>query len=151
MSANNLNGVPKPWDPWASWCSACWSVPGSSSPAVTHLPQVLPLPSAWPLQAVLGSPSAIAEGHSCGEGSPRLNSQHASCLPRDVGSYGHGVGGAELRVWWAVCQEMRGGSKLWTSTHHDPLLLYTKHFLFKQPHARITQDGSSSSCGHIWH
>lgn len=33
----------------------------------------------------------------------------------------------------------------------DPLLLYTRHFLFKQPHARITQDGSSSSCGHIWH
>lgn len=147
-SANSLNrsqNLGMPGAVPAGGCPQPWILQPCSDSPVTGAPV-----SAWPLQAGVGSPSAIPEGHSCGEGAPRLNSHRASCLPRDAGSYSHGVGGSELRVWWwAPCQELRGVSNLWTSTH--PLLLYTKHFLFKQPHARVVQDGSSSSCGHIWH
>lgn len=134
----------------AGVCLQHWIPQSCSDPPVTGAPE--PLQSAWPLQGAVGSPSAISEGHSCGEGSPRLNSQSASCLPRDGGSYSHGVGGPELRIWWwALCQELREVSRLWTSTLQGSPAFYTKHFLLKQPHARIIQDGSSSSCGHIWH
>lgn len=73
-----------------------WILQSCSDPPVTGAPE--PPKGAWPLQGVVGSPSAVSEGHSCGERSPRLNSKHASCLRRDAGCYSHGVGGPELSL-----------------------------------------------------
>lgn len=75
----------------AGVCLQHWILQSRSDSPVTGAPE--PLESAWPLQGVVGSPSAISEGHNCGEGSPRLNSQSGSCLPRDARSHSHGVQG----------------------------------------------------------
>lgn len=150
VSANYLKRLPKPWDPWARLVpcllEGAFST-GSSSPAVMHLPQVLLSPSRVPghfrewgevLQQYL-KVTAVEKEH------------------QDLTPASPGMQGVTAMGWDVLSSECGGGlsagadggvSKLWTSTH--PLLLYTKHFLFKQPHARVIQDGSSSSCGHIW-